>query len=140
MNSFLELEQNDDRLLMSDSLKGMVPEIEDQIKDFEDSLIVVAIDYSLEDTSDIIAGSTVGVSFESDTIKIDFRKNTSEAYRFVKFCLFNPQAVCNAIYFQNGDDEFIMNEKYKMNSPKLTDLDHKEKTCTLSLDLVKIAI
>ena len=140
MNPLIDLEQNEDRLLMSDSLKGMVPEIEDQIKSFEDSIIIVAIEYSAGDVRDVITGSVTGVSFEPDVIKLDFRKSTSEAYKFVKFCLFNPQAACNIIYFQNGADEFVINENFKMTSPKMTDLDYKEKTCTLSLDLVKISI
>lgn len=131
-------EQLPDKLLMSDSLQGMIPELEDQIKDYEDSIIVIGVEYAIENFKDVLAGSLVGISFEPDTLKIDFRKKTNESYKFFNLCLKNAQIISNAVYLQNGEDESIIEGPFKIASPKLTDLDHKEKTCTISLDLVRI--
>lgn len=127
-----------DNLLMSDSLQGMVPEIEEQLLSYEDSIIIAGIDYRTANFKDVIAGSVVGISFEADTIKVDIRKNVGELYRFVAFCLRNPEAECHGLYLQNGKDEMVLQGPFKITSPKLTDIDHKEKTCTLGLDLIKI--
>jgi len=132
-------ENDQERLLMSDSLQGMVPEIEDQINEYEDSVIIVGISYTDEVISDFIAGAIVGVSFESEVIKIDFRKATTDSYKFFKFCVENPNVKCNILYLQNRENEMLLQGPFKITSPKLTDLNYKEKSCTVSLDLIKIS-
>lgn len=127
-----------DKLLMSDSLQGMVPEIEEQLLSYEESIIIVGVDYRTKEFQDIIAGSVVGIAFETNVIKVDLRKNVKEIYRFIMFCCQNPEIECHGLYMQHGESETVLQGPYKIVSPKLTDIDHKEKTCTLSLDLIKI--
>lgn len=127
-----------EKLLMSDSLQGMVPELEEQIRAYEDSIIIVGVDYRTGDFRDVIAGSVVGIAFEDNVIKVDLRKNIIELYQFIKFYLQNPNIECHGLYLQNNENEIVQQGRFKITSPKLTDLDHKEKTCTLSLDLIKV--
>lgn len=131
-------ENLEDRLLMSDSLVGMVPDIEEQLKNFEDSIVIVGVEYACGNLKDVIAGSLVGIVFDKDDLKIDFRKNTSEVYKFLKFYLENQVSLsCSSVYLQNDQNEIILSGPYKLSSPRLIDLDYKEKTCTLGLDLFR---
>lgn len=128
-----------DKLLMSDSLQGVVPELEDQMKNYEDSIIIIGVEYSTDQLKDVIAGSLVGISFEPEVLKIDFRKSINECYQFFKICIENDRVTSAAIYLQNSGDESLIKGRFRIVSPKLTDLDHRENTCTISIDLVRIA-
>ena len=77
---------NTDRILMSDDIRGMVPELEtESLKDYNDSFVVATIDLSNEGHTDILVGSVAGISFENASeIKLDVRVNIDEAFRTVK--------------------------------------------------------
>lgn len=131
--------EDTDLLMMSDSLKGNVPELEEQIRLVEDSIIIVGIEYYVGDEKEVLAGSVTGLSFEEKIIKIDFKRSTSDAYKFLKLNLIQGEVTCKNLYFQNNEDDFVISGPFRITSPRLTDLDHKEKTCTIGLDFVRIA-
>jgi len=130
---------NTDRILMSDDIRGMVPELEtESLKDYNDSFVVATIDLSNEGHTDILVGSVAGISFENASeIKLDVRVNIDEAFRTVKKHKTTGLS-CRMFYMYLGDDELLLEGPYKISSSKMMDFDHQNKMCTLGVDLIKI--
>jgi hypothetical protein len=128
------------RLLMSDSLRGMVPELEeDKIRDMSDAFLVGGMEliYDDMDEIDVLAGKIEGISFEAlSTIKLDVRLELKKAYDTIKKYA-STGLSCRMFYLYHGDDELIFEGPYKISSSKLLDFDFENKMCTLGVDLVK---
>lgn len=130
----------EDRLLMSDSLVGMIPELEEgKIKDIDDALLVVAFELIYEnlDEVDVLAGRTEGISFESTSeIKVDMRVQLNKAYDTIK--KFKTTGLsCRMLHLYLGDDELNIEGPFKVANTKLFNFDIENKMCTLGFDLVK---
>lgn len=126
-------------LLMSDSLKGMVPELEEpsqeQHSDF--SIIYAVLGLYSQDYSDPLAGRAVGFSHEkTGEIKVDVRIKTIEAYEFFKK-LKTTRLSCGMLYLYLGDDEICFDGPYEVSCPRIFDMDLQNKMCTLGVDLIK---
>ena len=82
------LDDASNRLLMSDSIKGMIPDLEeDKVKNMNDAFLVGVFEiiYDSFDDIDVMAGKVEGISFESQgDIKIDVRLDTKKAYDTIK--------------------------------------------------------
>ena len=125
--------ENDDKLMMSDSIKGLIPDFdENQIKSFEDSFIIGTLELQFNEVVDLLSGTLIGFSLEKDTIKFDIRIKTSEAFNFFKNL---ENLSCRSIYMHLGNEEICLRGNYKISSPKMMDFDHKTKTCILGIDL-----
>lgn len=128
-----------DRLLMSDSLRGNVPLLEDeQIAAYEDSYVVIALVFDSErEDEKMLAGTIVGVSREPDVIKVDLRLLTNLAYSFYK--RWNLRDVkCLSCHLSYMNDVFDIVGPFRILSPRLMDFDKQSKMCTLGVDLIKI--
>jgi hypothetical protein len=130
-----------DRLLMSDSLLGMVPELETEsvsVSKFSDSFIVATLDFTEAGIADILVGSISGLSIENNSteIKLDIRVNIDEAFGIIK--KFKTTGLsCRMFYMHLDDDEIVMEGPFKFSSPKIMNFDHQNKMCTLGVDLIK---
>ena len=135
------IEDNANRLLMSDSIKGMVPELEEErIDDISTSFVVAAMEmmYEFDSSHDVIAGKVVGLSLETiNEVKLDIRIELEKAYQLVKKYSSSGLS-CRMLYLHLGDDEICFEGDFRIASPKMLDFDHQNKMCTLGIDLIKI--
>ena len=130
--------EDKDRILMSDSIRGMVPELEEeQMRTFEDAFVIASFELRREESVDILSGKVVGVSCEERATKIDVRLHNHEAYGLFKSAM-QGALVCDNLYLWLGTDETKLSGPFKMTSPKMLDFDHQHKMCTLGVDLIKI--
>lgn len=131
-------ENSDNRLLMSDSLRGMVPALEEeQIVKIHDSFLVVALSGNFESQHFYISGLCVGMSIESlDDVKFDIRLELDKAYDTLKRYL-RSQITCDRLFITRGDDVTELAYDYVVKNVRLTDFDREEKMCTLGVDLIK---
>lgn len=127
--------KNEDTLLMSNSIKGMIPDFdENQIKTFEDAFIIGTLEISIGSVIELLTGSLTGFSLENSSIKLDIRVKSSEVFNLFKHL---DNLVCRSIYLHLGDDEIHLEGPYKISSTKMLDFDHKTKSCILGVDLLK---
>ena len=126
-----------DRILMSDALKGVVPDLEDSIKKYEDSFIVVSMLLNAgEDEDTYVSGPVVGLSFESSgVIKSDFKVRVAVAHSVMK--KFTTGLLkCKTCFVTLGEDDIQLFGPFNVESPKVLDLDPQNKMCTLGVDLI----
>ena len=76
------IEDNSNRLLMSDSIKGIIPDLEEEnLKQFQDSFIISYMLFEYDGSSYEISGSISGISFEDKSLsKVDIKVSISSAY------------------------------------------------------------
>ena len=133
------LEDEEDRLLMSDSLVGMVPDLEKQeILNQADAFLVSALEVETENGIEIIAGSVVGLSIDEDILKVDMRTSINKSFNLIKSMKYFSNIHCRYLYLQQGREEIIFEGIYTIKSPRILDFDHKERMCTLGVDLIKL--
>lgn len=127
------------RLMMSDSLQGMVPQLEDEaLEKYSDSFVVGVLELDPQQFIDSpLVGSLVGLAVEEIT-KFDVKTSISAAYAILKMATMNAKIICNAFQFHLGPDVTRVVGPFFLQSPRMIDLDHDRKTCTLAVDLVKI--
>lgn len=124
---------------MSDDIKGMVPELEeDKISEYSDSFVVAALDMSSETEQFVIAGSLTGLSIESlGSLKIDIKTALKDAYSVIK--KYKTSGLSTRMFYLHlDDDEIYFEGPYKVTSPKLLEFDHQNKMCVLGIDLISI--
>lgn len=132
------IDETKNRIMMSDSLRGVLPEFEDQIQEFSEAFVVVTIEVNSDDMSDLLSGGLVGISFESsEEIKLDIRVSINKAYDVIK--KHTTSGLTSRMFFLHlGDDEIVFQGNYKISRPKMDSFDHQNRTCTLGVDLIKI--
>ena len=131
-------ESKTDKLLMSDSLKGMVPVLEDdQLSSYEEAFIIVSLDISDDSERFYYSGNCAGLSLESsDVIKIDMRVPIKEAYEFVVRHS-RSSLKCLTCFLKWSNDITQIVGPFKVFSAKIIEFDRQDKMCTLGVDLVK---
>jgi len=129
------IEDRSNRLLMSDSIRGMIPELEEEyIASLGDSYVII----TLTDLTSITSGILVGISIEClAEIKLDIRVKLNEAFSTIKNYTTSGLS-CRLLYMHLSDDEICLPGPFKISSPKILDIDHQNKMCTLGVDLIKI--
>jgi len=134
-------EQNN--LFMSDSLEGMIPQLESElIEDPSSGFVVCALEIDLLKSIEAVAGTVLGFSLEGDAelLKVDLRMETTKAYFLLKwYHELKENMICRALYLQHDSDEIIFQGNYKFLSCKILDINLKEKICTFAADLIKIS-
>lgn len=127
---------SNDRLLMSDAIKGIIPDLDEKhLKPFEDSFIVGTLELVLNDGNiELLSGALSGFSLDKSVLKIDIKVKTYEAFTFFKDV---NSTICKSIYMHLGDEEIHLSGPYRISSPKMMDFDYKAKTCILGIDLFK---
>lgn len=135
------IDDTSNRLLMSDSIKGMIPELEEEkIRDASDAFLVAVFEINSEYSEEInvLAGKVEGFSLESQgDMKIDIRLEVKKAYDTVKKYTTTGLS-CRMFHMHNGDAELSVEGPYKISSVKLLDFDIERKMCTLAVDLIKL--
>ena len=124
---------------MSESIKGMIPDLDEEssLKDCNDSFLIASIDLSEDDQVNILVGSVSGVSFENmSEIKLDVRASIDESFKAIKKYV-STGLSCRMLYLYLGNNELFMEGPYSVSFPKMMDFDHQNKMCTLCLDLIK---
>lgn len=122
---------------MSDSLHGMVPELEeDSVQKFQDSFVVAAFEISINEKSEVIVGNLIGISSD-EIVKIDIRTKMSEAYEISKSILQGQKVICEAFQLHYAEDNFRVQGPFSITSHKMLDFDHPNKMCILALDLIR---
>lgn len=127
------LDENEERLLMSEDLRGQIPEIEDSINQFEDAFIVVVLEVNNDEP---LAGSLNGISVEQQTIKVDIKTNLREAYLTLNKHI-NKTLVCSSCHLHFSSIESVLKGPFTVSSVKLIDIDRNNKTCILGIDLFR---
>lgn len=125
----------DDKLMMSDSLRGQIPEIE-QLED-DDSFVIFALAVRNVSGADVFAGSLVGMAIEPSCTKVELRVETSKAYEFVTSHV-ELGWECMEYHLQTATRDFVKSGPFNVISPRLMDFDKSSKQCTLGFDLVKV--
>lgn len=125
------------RLLMSDSLKGMIPLLEEEkISSYEDSFVMIGLVFDTEGDEKLLAGSLVGISREPEVVKVDVRTPVQNAFSFFK--RWNTVGVnCLSYHVSHLDEVLDVSGPFRIVSPRLMDFDIESKMCTLGIDLIK---
>lgn len=133
------MEDDNGRLLMSDSLVGQIPDLdEDTVRGLEDSFVMAVLHVVTEKGAEPVVGSVVGVSFESDKlINMDIRTGLSEAFDLLR-SYSSVQLRCEELLMKMGDTELSRTGPFTFTSLKILDFDHPTKMCTLGMDLVNV--
>lgn len=130
------IDEGDDRLLMSDSLRGVVPELEEEeIEKYRDSYIVISVDLS-DPEEFILSGLCTGIVFEPTATKIDIKIPLVLGYELL-MRLKSGKQTCKCLYLNRGKDILEYEGPYKVVSPRLTDFDRQTAMCNLGLDLTR---
>lgn len=133
------INDKDSRLLMSDSLLGMIPDFEDkQIKLLSNTFIIAALEILIDQNVDVFTGSLVGISFEKlEEIKLDIRLELNVAYDIIKKFK-SSEFLCKMLYLHYADDEICFEGPFKIFSTKVMDFDRESRLCTVGFDLIKL--
>jgi hypothetical protein len=134
------IEDSTNRLLMSDSIRGMIPELEEEyVASLSDSCVIITLELQseLSEPFTTLSGILVGISMETvSLIKIDIRTRLNEAYDTIKKYSTSGLS-CRMFYMHLEDNQISLSGPYKISSSKILDVDHQNKMCTLGVDLIK---
>lgn len=122
------------RLLMSDNLKGVVPEFEDEVSKYEDAYVIASL--VMGDDLQVMSASLLGFSFEEDVVKLDLRLNNREAFGIVKKSV-SSVLLCQECFLSLANEDIRLTGPFRIASPKLLDFDRQGKICTLGIDLIR---
>ena len=127
------------RLLMSDSLKGMVPDLEDDasqiVSQLVNSFVITAIELH---GSEPLVGTLDGISYDEKTIKLDIKLKLEQAYDMFTDLAVGKTVTCEAIQMHLSERMNRIMGPFKLVSPKMFAIDAQEKMCVLAIDLIKI--
>lgn len=126
-----------DTLMMSEELKGQIPDLSED-DDVNNSFIIVVIDLQCNESRQPLVGSLVGIKHDVCT-KIDMRSSMKTAYTVFSYITNGGKALCDSFQLQLGDQEVTFTGPYELLSPAIIDVDSTNKMCTLAVDLVKMS-
>lgn len=129
------IQDDSDRLIVSDSLEGLLPDLEQEsFSAVEESFVVAALDFDF----DLIAGSLSGISVENNlSTKIDIQVSLNEAYNVIKN-FSTTRLSCRVLYLRFGNDEFCLEGPFEVVSLKIMEFDRQNKMCVIGVDLIKV--
>lgn len=123
---------------MSEALKGMVPELEEeQTQAFNDAFVVTSLELSTSEESFLLVGSLDGISYDdSSEIKLDVRVEVKEAYEtFKKYTTTGLSS--RMLYLHLADNEICLMGPFKVHNFKIMSFDHQNRMCTVGVDLIR---
>lgn len=128
---------DENRLLMSDSLKDVVPDLtEEEINALSATMIVATMEIIYDGKVEIVAGKLLGLSYEPEgNMRLDIHMELKKAYDFIKKYK-ATRLSCRMLYLHLGNDEISNAGNFKISSPKIFDFDQQMTTCTLAVDLI----
>lgn len=137
-------EENDNRLLMSDDLRGKVPELDDDIlKQYESNFIFGVLEGVDPAAGNNMLGNLVGLALENP-VKWDFRVGLETALRFLsRYAGDSPTTItirCEGFQLFLGDGVLRFPGPFNVVKPKIYDIDNGNRMCTLAVDLTRVSI
>lgn len=127
------------RILMSDSLRGIVPDLEDDSSQISEHLFNSFIIVILEmNDAEFLTGSLDGISLEEKVIKLDVKLKIDSVYDIINDMSLGAVPACNAVQLHFGEKATRIVGPFKFASPKMFAIDHQNKLCVLAIDLIKI--
>jgi len=136
-DSKLHLHPNNASILMSDTLKGNVPVLEDEPAPpdpLENQHVVVIAAKRVGSQVDAIVGILRGVLFDVDP-EIEFRIQLSEAMDIIEA----PGISFDGFELHHGERIINMGGPYLVKAARIDDISSKDQMCTLGLHLKKPA-
>lgn len=131
------MQSNSNSLLVSESIKDIVPDLTDEIlSQIKYRYVTAKMEIENKHQDLIVAGSLVGLSIE-DAIKIDFKVKLEIGFDIISGLLYGLDYTCKNLTLNFGEEKTVIDSKLKLCSPKIYDLDHENMLCTLALDLVR---
>lgn len=131
------MNDQEDNLLMSEELQGMVPEIEDNLEKYHDSFIIAGLQFYNDKEKIVHSGTVTGFSVEDNVIRIDVKSTIEEAYYIVKKHV-DGNLKCDVCYMQYVDNDIILKGPFNISSAKMMEFDREAKLCVLGVDLVRV--
>jgi hypothetical protein len=126
----------ENRLLMSDSLRGVIPSLEENVANLGDSVVVTSLVLETNSQDRLVTGAVVGISREeTGMLKIDIRVSISEAFEVFRMCS-SRTVICKECFVNLIDEILSFGGPYEIVSVKMTDFDRQRKTCILGVDLI----
>lgn len=126
-----------DNLLMSDSIRGIVPDLTEEIlSQIKHRYVTVRLEAHKPDQQVIIAGSLVGISVE-DVLKIDAKVKLETGFEVMSSLTLRESYLCKNLVLSLGDFDTHVNDEWDLSSAKVYDIDHESMLCTLGLDLTR---
>lgn len=130
----MEIKANTSRILMSDTLKEQLPELEsDAAEELQDRYVHVVADRRINKQQHPLAGLLVSVLFDV-TPEIEIRVELSEALKTVKA----EQLLFNSFELQHGDETVQVPGPFKVKAARIEDIDVMNQTSVLSLQLQRV--
>jgi hypothetical protein len=129
---------DENRLLLSDSLRDVLPELdEESLDEMSQAIIVVAMSLFVGDSlHDVFAGKILGFSKDSDVVKLDIYTDLKSAYSVIKKYSTTGLS-CRNFYLRLNGDEISFEGRFRVSSSKIFDIDQQVKMCTLGIDLIR---
>jgi len=131
------IDSTTNRLLMSDSLKGMIPELEDEVTQTLTSMDSVVITVIEINGLEPLIGTLDGIQVEKQSIKLDVKLKLEEAYEIFILITSGADLLCNGIQLHLSEKINRIIGPYFLTSPKLFGIDMHNKLCMLGMDLIK---
>lgn len=131
-------------LLMSDELRGNVPELEGtEVAAFREGFVLVEMDMTTDvvlfgaHRPNTLVGNLVGVelNIRDNVDKIDLRVPIPDAYALLSHVGLGGVVLCTAYRLVLGDDTTRFVGPFDVKTPKMFDFDPVAKMCVLALDL-----
>lgn len=130
--------RDENRILISDSLRDVVPDLdEEQVAAASALMLIAGLELASDDSAEVIVGKVMGLSFDiDDSVKIDIHTDLRKAYDFIKSYKTSGLS-CRMLHLYIGNDEMHIEGPFKISSPKIFDFDQQMSMCTLAIDLIK---
>jgi len=133
------LDTQTNRLLMSDSLKGMVPDLEDDASQIASQLVNSFIITAIElHGFEPLVGSLAGISYDEKIIKLDVKLKLEQAYDVFTDLAMGKTITCEAIQMHLSERMNRIVGPFKLELPKMFGIDAQDRMCVLAVDLIKI--
>lgn len=127
------MQENQNRLLVSDSLIDVIEPDDAVISKYDDAFILGAL--FIKGLGPLV-GNISGIALEA-AVKIDMRVNIFEAYNIVSKMATGEEVFCDGYQLQFGGDEVNVMKNFRISSPKIMSIDHENRMCVLAVDLIE---
>jgi len=130
----MDIKANPHHILMSDTLKGTVPEFEsDTVSEMRDKYIHVVADRRISGQQVPLVGLLRTVMF-GESPEVEMKVEISDAIATIKA----EQLFFEVFTFQHGDDDLLLPGPFTVSAARIQEIDPITQTCILALGLQRI--
>lgn len=127
---------NEDRFLVSDSIRDIIPDSQQDTDVSDDGFVIVAFSYTYGEISSVLVGSLLGISCEECSVKVDMQVSVSDVYSLVLEGIEGRSLENINLQTSHADSETSFSG-FQCKEIKVFDLDRSTKMCTLAIDLIR---